>query len=175
MTKSRRPKTATANDGLNRKRTRREVAEFFGVSTSAVSNWSRDGCPRCGDGFKLADVARWLMGRKSLRHMASAGGDSSDDRADPLMIGGASAALEEYRRLRCQREELELRRRREEFVDVEFVREFYAFILQAVRSATDVLGRQFGNVAFDVWNGCCDSIERDFRARFEGDGDSAEV
>ena len=157
-------------DSLGRLRSRAEVAEFFGVTASAVAAWRRDGCPKDSNGFRLQDVAQWLLSRRSLKAMASPTPEVEADDA-MLTVGATSPELERLRTARADLAVLELRRKRGELCDVEVAKSVNLWL---ARQFTMLLNRVVPihkmdayNALSDDWNAGLDSIEQEVLRQFD--------
>ena len=75
-----------------------------------------------------------------------------DDEADPLMTGGASPALERYRRLKGDDLERTLAERDGQLVRKHVILDALRQGMSVMRATGDRLVRQFGNDAGDVFN-----------------------
>jgi len=116
-------KRKTKAGKINEKRlTRSQLASVLNdgplgsvISYSGLQNWNVQGCPRNADGktYNIYHVAAWLCLERSTRKRPVEKVD------DPLLVGSSSPALERYRRIRADRETLELAIRRGELWEVE--------------------------------------------------------
>lgn len=96
---------------------------------------------------------------------------------DPLMVGGASPALERYREERASLARLDRREREGELLPRDEVRQSLAKMASVLRVAGETLQRQFGQAAADILNEALDDTEHEIDRVFGGgepDGDTCE-
>lgn len=117
----------------------------------------RYGVPVGRSPINLEEVARWLHdflaehGRRLAR----------DPDSDELLEGPASPALERYRQERATMAELDRREREGALLPREEVHETLGRIAHLLRSAGDMLRRQFGQDAADLLDEVLDDCERE--------------
>lgn len=139
MTK--RTNKATANEQTEalKRLTQGAAAWLLGIGPRTLRDAAD--CPRNPDRtYNGQAVVRWHAAR-------SAGGSDGD----PLLTGGASPALEEYRRHRAGLAELELNERRGRLVDVDAFGEWWETeVATPIRRGIEALQRQHGPAAAEI-------------------------
>jgi hypothetical protein len=96
------------------------------------------------------------------------------DSDDPTLAGVASPAMEQKRRLECQKLELLLERERGQVIDRHVVREAHNRIGALLRVAGEALLRQFGPAAQKILNDALDNCERETDRFLTTDGDATD-
>jgi len=92
----------------------RHISRLFGITAQAVGLWvRRDGCPRNADKtYNFYDVLAWRIQQEAERaadkRVSAAGGD-------PLLMGEATDALDQYRRVKTRQAEFDLAVRKKEY------------------------------------------------------------
>jgi len=128
MTKSKRPDSPAVK--LMRKLAQRDAAWLLGISDRALRN-HRDAPRGPGGLYNGQALVAWHAAR------TAGGGDG-----DPLLTGGASPALESYRKFRAGLAEIELNERRRRMVDVDVFGEWWqAEVASPIRRAIEALQR----------------------------------
>lgn len=93
---------------------------------------------------------------------------------DPLMVGGASPALERYREERASLARLDRREREMELLPRDEVRQSLAKMAAVLRVAGETLQRQYGQAAADILNEALDDTEHEIN-HFFGHEPSADL
>lgn len=89
---------------------------------------------------------------------------------DALMNGGSSPALERYRDERAIMAKLDRQEREGELLPREHVRDALGRIAATIRTAGDILGRQFGNEAQDILVETLNDAEEEIQRIFGSNG-----
>lgn len=139
--------------------TRRDAAALLGVSVRTVADLKHElkkGATR-GKGATLrlhapAVVEIWVAKQieQAVAQLKPVGGDDGD----PLMVGTAkdSPGLERYRLGKAQMVEMDLDERRAVMVRRDALMNAIGPALKSMRAAGDLLTRQFGNDAGEIYN-----------------------
>ena len=138
----------------------KEAAEFFGMTTEG---WRKSVRPLLSEG----DVQKSSDGRVQIciaaaveayvaKRVAKAAAASQ---LDPLLAGGNSPALEEYRQHRATMALMDLQERQGTHCDIRKLSTPLQRFSSLIRGAGEALQRRFGNDAADLYNTGIDGAE----------------
>jgi hypothetical protein len=139
------------------------AARLLGVARSTLAEAAD--APRSADGtYPGARLVRWFLSRR-LAESAAAG--------DPMLAVGDSPALERYRRARASLAELDYAERCGSVTSTEVLFAELLPIMQRVRTAGELLGREFGPAAQAVLTTAVDECCAELTRRMEPPVDTA--
>lgn len=127
--------------------TRAAVGAFFGVGVDTVKSWIAQGMPTKPRRYCLGAIVRWLRSKGPWRQRVC----TMTDDAVLLDASVTSPALERYRNARAEREELELRLRKDQSVELEAFFAWYKNeVAGPIRKSLERLQREHGKEAADI-------------------------
>jgi phage terminase Nu1 subunit (DNA packaging protein) len=128
-------------------KTYQDIADFFGVKIDSVKRWAAAGMPAKRAPYRLDRIAQWL--RKAGPWRDPLGRNVND--ADLMLTGPKTPELERYRRIKADREELELQIRRGEVVDRQAVHDYLVHeVGPRHRKAMEQLRAKYGSEAVEI-------------------------
>jgi hypothetical protein len=141
---------------------KRHYAQLSGRQTKTLNEQaSRYGVPIHGSLIDLGQVIRWLHD-----FLAKHGRKLLAEDTDPLMGGGNSPALEEYRREKAKLARLDRQQREETLVDRETAHLAFQRVASLLQQAGEALQKEFGPDAGKILNETLRNCQREVDSVF---------
>ena len=133
---------------------RNEMARVFDVSVSAFDRHIKPLVPKDairGEGLSRAYYCRGCI-EAWANHPTSPPVASGGSESDPLLVGGPSPALEDYRRQKAELAKLDLAERRDDLVNLAEFRDVHQRAARVLRKTGEQLQRQCGHDAWQIFD-----------------------
>jgi hypothetical protein len=127
--------------------TQKEVASFLRINRRTFAEWQGEGCPGTAGSYPLDEIVAWAKANKWCR---------SDD---PLLAGGDSPALEEYRRQRAELARMDVAERKKNLLKRDEIEAFLMRFCGILRGAGERLQRSHGATAHAILDKALDDCD----------------